>query len=626
MPWLVGVLACLLVASVRHVGGLEALELSAYDFGVRLRAASPDPNVVLILEREEDLHRYGFPMSDELLADLIERLTRKGASVVGIDKYRDIAVPPGSEKLAAAMARHANVVWIFKFSGEEEGGIGPPPAVANPEQLGFNDLVIDGDGIVRRTPLYLDDGTTASQSVALSLALLHLKRRGIAPGGDAANPDAMRLGQALLLPLEASDGGYAVADAAGFQMLLNYRAGAAGFQVFSLEDVFQDRIPAAALAGKVVLYGSVAESFKDFFDTPIQRFGQAGRATYGVEVHAHIVSQLVREALGQERQLRWWPDWAELGALLLCSLLGGWVGHLLRRPATLGLAVGGGAAAIVAASLAGIAAGWWLALIPAALGYVLGAASGIVWRAFAEFEDRRTVMRLFARHVSKEVADEIWAQRSQFMSEGKPKPRLLRATVLFSDVAGFTSVSEKMAPEALFAWLDAYMSAMTQAIIDNGGVINKYIGDAIMALYGVPVARSSPDADAEDARAAVKSALEMGAALDRINREGAALGNPEIRMRIGICTGPLAAGTIGMGDRLEFTVLGDTVNVASRLESLKTVDLAGACRVLVCAETFRLVADSFRGEPVGELSLKGRDQPVAVFSIVGPVDQSREGI
>lgn len=109
----------------------------------------------------------------------------------------------------------------------------------------------------------------------------------------------------------------------------------------------------------------------------------------------------------------------------------------------------------------------------------------------------------------------------------------------------------------------------------------------------------------------------MGVALDKLNREGTVLGNPEIRMRIGICTGPLAAGTIGVGDRLEFTVIGDTVNVASRLESLKTVEVSGTCRVLVSAETFRLVSDHYRGKAVGEVALKGRDQQVAVFEILG---------
>ena len=624
MPWMVGLAVAVLVGLIRSVGWIEPLELTTYDIGLRLRSGLPDSNIVLILEREDDLHRYGFPISDAMLSDLIERLTRQGASVIGIDKYRDVPVPPGGDELARSTARHANVVWTFKFAQANEVGIAAPGFVKDASQSGFNDLVVDTDGIVRRAPLFLDDGSRTMQSLALSLALRYLKERGIVPVNDSSNPDVMVLGKAMIKPHETSNGGYSTADSAGFQTLVSYRAGSAGFQTFSVEDVLENRLPASALTGKIVLYGSVAESFKDFFDTPIQSFGMAGRATYGVELHAHITSQLVREALGQEAHLRWWPDWAEYCALLVCSLIGAWIGQVLRRPAQFGFAVVGGACVMVAIALGGFSFGWWIALVPAALGYVLSSSSSVVWRAFAEHEERKTVMKLFSRYVSREVADEIWANRSEFMFEGKPKPRLVTATVLFSDVEGFTSISEKMSPVALFAWLDDYMSAMTQAIIENGGVINKYIGDAVMALYGVPMARSTPEGIARDALAAVNSAMQMGLALDKINRDGAAGGNPKIRMRIGICTGPLAAGTIGMGDRLEFTVIGDTVNVASRLESLKTVAVTGSCRVLVSEETFRLVADHYHAKPVSEVALKGRDHQIAVFEILGRLDASKD--
>lgn len=621
LPWLAGVLAFVVVALARYSGALEPLELAAYDMGLRLRTATPSPHVVLIVEREEDLHRYGFPMSDERLSELVERLMRQGAAVVGVDKYRDMPVPPGAERLKKTMARLPNVVWVFKFAGENETGVSPPPAIADAAQLGFNDFVIDVDGLVRRAPLYLDDGQQTFQSFGLSLALQYLASHDVRPAADPTNPQAMRLGKVALVPLEQTDGGYAVADAAGFQMPITYRAGAEGFATYSVDDVFQGRIPEERLKGKLVVVGNVAESLKDHFDTPLQHFGQGGQPAFGVAIHAHVASQLVREALGEEAPQRFWPEPAEYLAILLASLLGAWVGYLLRRPLALGAAVGGGAGLIFATSLWGVTLGWWWALLPAAAGYVLGAATGIVWRAFAEFQERRMVMRLFARYVSKEVAEEIWAQRSQFMSAGKPSPRVLTATVLFSDVAGFTSVSETMAPQALFAWLDAYMAAMTSAVIGNGGVINKYIGDAVMALYGVPVSGTGPDAVARNALAAVASALAMGRALDALNRDGAGRGTPPIRMRIGICTGPLAAGTIGTGDRLEFTVLGDTVNVASRLESLKTVDSTGPCRILVCAETYRLVADRYRGQPVGEVALKGRDEHVAVYEILGSAEE-----
>ena len=620
-PLSAGLAACAVVAAARFFGAVEPLELALWDAGTRARAAQPSAHVVLILEREQDLRRYGFPLSDARLAELVEALAARGASAIGIDKYRDMPVAPGTDRLAASLARHANVVWAYKFPSAGDAGV-RAPAAATPVQTGFNDIVVDRDGVVRRGLLFLDDGSKVSESFALSLALRHLGARGIAPAADAANPEAMRLGKAALAPLAPTSGGYSVADAAGFQMPLAYPSGVDGLPRYTLEDALEGRIAESALKGKLVVFGSVAESLKDTFDTPLQRFGRTAHPTFGVEVHAQIADQLVREALGKSAPLRWWPDWAEYTALLAASLAGGGVGRRLRRPAALALGIGGGAAALVGLALAGVAAGWWLALVPAALGYALAAAVATAWRAFAEFKERRTVMRLFARYVSKEVADEIWAQRGEFMADGKPKPRLLTATVLFSDVAGFTSVSEKMSPQDLFAWLDRYMAAMSQAVIAHRGVINKFIGDAVMALYGVPVSPAGADAERRNALDAVASAIDMGRALETLNRAGAGSGAPEIRMRVGICTGPLAAGTVGMGDRLEFTVLGDTVNVASRLESLKTVEFGGLCRILVCAETWRLVSDRFQGRPVGEVALKGRDRQVAVYEIIQASDDA----
>ncbi len=614
-PLLAGIGAFLVVASLRFAGVIEPIELAAWDAGTRARETQSSPHVVLIVEREQDLPRYGFPLSDARLAELVEALAARGAAAIGIDKYRDMPVVPGSERLAASIARHASVVWAYKFPSAADAGV-RPPAAATAEQAGFNDIVVDRDGVVRRGLLFLDDGSVVSESFALKLALRYLALRGVSPAADAENPEAMRLGTAALVPLAPTTGGYSIADAAGFQLPLAYPAGADGFARYTLEEALEGRIPEGALKGKLVLFGSVAESLKDTFDTPLQRFGRTAHPTFGVEVHAQIADQLVREALGESMPLRWWPEWAEYAALLAACLAGGIVGRRVRRPAMLALGIGGGAGLLVAVAVAGVTAGWWLALVPAALGHALAAAVATAWRAFAEFKERRTVMRLFARHVSKEVAADIWAQRGAFMADGKPKPRLLTATVLFSDVAGFTSVSEQMSPQELFAWLDRYMAAMSEAVIAHRGVINKYIGDAVMALYGVPVSPPGDDADRQNALAAVASAIDMGRALVVLNREAAGSGTPEIRMRVGICTGPLAAGTVGTGDRLEFTVLGDTVNVASRLESLKTVEFSGLCRILVCAETWRLVAGRYAARAVGEVALKGRDRQVTVYEII----------
>lgn len=623
-PWLIGAAVFVSIAIARMMGWLEPIELSAYDAGMRLRAGTHDNRVVLILEREADIRRYGFPIPDAQLGALIENLARHDPAVIGIDKYRDIPAP--GQTLQSVINNHPNVYWIYRFSGRSGSGIGPPPSLAGTDRIGFNDLVVDPDGVVRRAPLFLDDesGGEAAVSFPLLLAMRVLSPLGIAPSADPAHPEDMRLGAQVLRPLEKNDGGYARADARGFQIPIGYRAGVAGFAAYSVEDVLEERIPDAALRGKVVIVGGAAESVRDVIDTPIHRFGESGHQSLGVEVLAHVTSQLIRGALGEEKLLRWWPDTAEyLTALALC-VLGAWVGYWLRRPLLICSAILGVAATIVAGSLAALALGWWLAVIPAALGYVIAAGVALIWRAYAEFKERQTVMRLFSCYVSRQVADEIWAQRDQFMANGKPKPALATATVLFSDVAGFTSIAESMRPESLFSWLDNYMGAMASVVNSRGGVVSKFIGDAIMALYGVPITSRDPAAVAVNAKAAVASALEMRSALEQFNRQFANDGGAAIHMRIGICTGPLAWGTIGIGERLEFTVIGDTVNVASRLESLKTVGVSGSCRILVCATTYALVCDRYEGTMVGAMELKGRDNTVVVHEIIGETEREGE--
>ena len=152
------------------------------------------------------------------------------------------------------------------------------------------------------------------------------------------------------------------------------------------------------------------------------------------------------------------------------------------------------------------------------------------------------------------------------MAGSRPHPQRLTATVLFTDLEGFTSVSECLGEQALMDWLATYLDVMSQQVMAHGGVINKYMGDAIMALFGVPIPHTSAAEISQDAVHAVQCALAMRRELIQLNRRWRDQQQPTIRMRVGIYTGPLVAGTVGSAERLEYTVYGDTVN-ASRLES-----------------------------------------------------------
>jgi adenylate cyclase len=261
-------------------------------------------------------------------------------------------------------------------------------------------------------------------------------------------------------------------------------------------------------------------------------------------------------------------------------------------------------------------------VVPAALSWLLAAAVVTTYMANQEKEQRALLMQLFSRHVSPEVAATVWQHREQFLERGRLRPQRLVASVLFTDLMGFTSVSEKMPPQELMEWLNEYMEAMVQRVIDHGGVINKYIGDAIMALFGVPLARTTETAIAQDAVHAVHCALAMSEELTRLNQRWQAQGLPTIGMRIGIFTGPVVAGSLGSAQRLEYTVVGDTVNTASRLESFdKDVLVPDAvsryCRILVGETTARYLSEQFQVQRVGEVSLKGKDEQVTIYHVTG---------
>lgn len=229
-------------------------------------------------------------------------------------------------------------------------------------------------------------------------------------------------------------------------------------------------------------------------------------------------------------------------------------------------------------------------------------------------------MQLFASHVSPEIATRLWDAREQFFSEGGVRPDTLTATVLFTDITSFTSVAEKMEPLVLMKWLNEYMGEMSSLVTVHNGMVNKYIGDAIMAIFGVPVKRETETEIAHDAQNAVRCAINFSSRLCELNEEWQKQGLPTITMRVGIYTGSLVAGSFGGVVRMEYTVIGDTVNTASRLESFdKTIsppDEKNPCRILIGESTHNYVSALYETQVVGEFQLKGKDEYSKIYQVI----------
>jgi len=618
-----GLVASLLVIGLRSAGLLQFVELATYDVYLRAkeRTTVPEPRVVLVQAFEADIQKLAeWPLSDRNMNAVLEKLLAYEPRVVGVDLYRDIPVPPGHEDLVSLLKRDKRIVFIEKFGKDSSKRVAGPPALRGTDQIGFADITVDQDGVVRRGLLFLDDGKDVAVSLSLRLALAYLAEKGITPQPDKVEPSYLRLGSVTLKPLEANDGAYVHADAQGYQYLLDYRGGANRFKTYSISDVLEGRVDPRLIKDNVVIVGVNAESVKDEFLTPFDRFTRHGQTTAGIAVHGYEVSQLLRAALDGDAPIGFLPDRYENLWILLWGIAGALVGRVARSTVRFSLATASGLLLLVGATLLAFFVHWWLPVAPVAIAWVASAALVTAFLSGHERQEKRFLMDIFSKSVSAEVADEMWKQRASFLKGGRLEPQMMTVTVLFSDLANFTPVAERLSPTELMDWLNHYMETMAGLVIKHGGVVDDYFGDAIKSNFGVPLPRKTPEEIRQDAMNAVRCALAMRRAMEELNASWSAENAPRVRMRAGIATGSVVAGCLGSAQRMKYTTIGDVVNTAARLESYgkeipeRLVD--PYCQIMIAASTVEQLEGGLQLEPVGALQLKGKAQAVDVFALI----------
>lgn len=617
---LISIAVSIAVIGVRQVRGLQFLELVMYDYYLRFhpRIKTPEPRILIVTLSDTDIRNHGWPLSDAKLAETLDIILGHNPRVIGIDIYRDIPVPrPGNERLKAIFSDNQKIVTVTKVGDEKSPGVPPPYMVSDDSFLvGANDIPVDIEGIVRRGLLFLDDGQTNYYSFALLMTMLYLQHEGITPQADPLRPELMRLGKTTFIPLEPNDGGYIGLDAGGYQFLLDFSGAWLPFPSVSVSDILSGKISDEQIQNKIVIIGTTAESLRDFFFIPFIRSGKFGQTIAGVEVHASIVSQMLRAALEGQGPMGFISEMYEWLWILSASLSGcllGLYASSFRRFALMSFSA---AIFLTGITFFSFLKGIWLPLVPPAISGLMSAVLTTTYSSYQEKRQRAVLMQIFSSHVSEKVAEAIWEQRDQFVESGRPRPQKLTATVLFTDLKGFTSVSENLDPQYLMDWLNEYMAAMVQVVNVHDGVVNKFIGDAIMAIFGVPIIRTSEADITQDAINAVRCAVAMRAQLEELNENWRKQNRPTIKMRVGIYTGPLVVGSLGSKQRQEYTVLGDTVNTASRLESFdKNLDPESTCRILIGENTYQRVSEFFNAKPLTSVSLKGKDHKVMIYKI-----------
>ena len=626
-----GLIASLLVIGLRNAGFLQFVELATYDVYLRLKEHQSvrEPRVVLVQTVEEDIQKLAeWPLSDRHMFEVLEKLLAADPRAVGVDLYRDIPVPPGSDDLSTLLASDKRVIVIEKFGEDSSKRVAGPPVLRGTRQIGFADITVDDDGVVRRGLLFLDDGKNFSVSLSLRLALAYLAEEGITPQPGDPDPAHIRLGSVTLRPFEANDGAYVDADARGYQYLLDYRGGSERFLTYSLSEVLEGRVEPDSIKGNVVILGVNAESVKDEFLTPYDRFTARGQTTAGIAVHGYEVSQLIRTALNGDAPMRFLSDRFENLWILLWGLAAALVGRIARSSVRFTLFTAAGLLLLVGATLLAFFNHWWLPVAPVALAWVASAGLVTAFLSGHERQEKKFLMDLFSKNVSPAVADQMWKQRACFIKGGRLEPQTMTVTVLFSDLANFTPVAERLSPVELMDWLNNYMETMAGLVIEHGGVVDDYYGDAIKANFGVPVPRTTADEVRQDAANAMRCALAMRREMEQLNESWSAEHAPRVKMRMGIATGTVVAGCLGSAQRMKYTTIGDVVNTAARLESYgKEIPerfLDPYCQVMVAASTAEQPDGGFNLEPVGTLQLKGKSQGVEVFALIGTTEARAE--
>jgi adenylate cyclase len=649
-----------------HTPFIHRVELTTYDWRVRLtaRPTTPSPDVVLVWIDDDSVRRMAeyvgrWPWPRMAHAPAIDFLARAGAKLVVYDvlfgeadtqrfTFGGEVAPDGTTgdgeewtgresdaAFAEAIARAGIVVLAadatpealvdsskalpVSFSGipaldltydagpcvERREQLIPPlrALAASARAIGHNFLVLDADGPARRLVPFVRVGDRHVPSLPVAAALA---AQGLAPEAVRADGLALQIGRARL-PLieEAVPDFYGKTDRA-CRALIPFRGpvlsdqGTSTFREYSFYELVRSEnqiaqgqrpsLDPSLFKDRVVVIGASAAATYDTFAVPF-----VGR-TPGAFVHATIIDALLRGRTIAPASSASGVIVTVLAALAIAGA------GVLVTPWTLAALSVATALVLAFGAVRWFAGGLWMPLVMPLVAIGAAFVGQLAWQYFVEGREKRQVKRLFSRYVPKDVYDQLLADPTRAALGGRRRTM----TVLFSDVRGFTSMSEKATPEEVVGQLNEYFSRMVAVLFKHHGTLDKFVGDMVMGLFGAPLD------DPDHAEHAVEAALAMTSALEDLNRGWAAAGRPVLDIGIGISTGDMVAGNIGSDTIMSYTVIGDTVNLGARLESLNK---EYGTRIIISEATRSLLKERYDMRPLGDVKVKGKSQAVAIYEV-----------
>ena len=643
-----GALVGLLLVLLRGTYPAQSFELKTLDWRFRTfhDPARADTDVVIVdvdnLSLDDLRPAFGrFPWPRDAWVKVVRYLATGGARVIAFDftfPDPDFQHPAGDSAFAVEERAAGNVVQTLTFQGfadtaeaRRQSAFREDTAALRrladfglaarglPAPAGFQTAVIpyrallEGargvgsinftpdpvDGTARRSPLLWPFRGRAYPTLGLAAAMVADSARFA--GGAAWSPDRLRLGR-LTVPL---DGGSLLLDWRGPYNDARRRSHPQTYRIFPVAQIVHSydqlaggetpEVPIATFQGKVVFIGTTGAGL---FDARANPFGPNDP---GVLIHATLADNLLTGDF-----LRRATPAANLGAIVLAALLAGFAVSFIASvwwSVAAGLALAAAYLGLAAWLFAG--AGVWLDAAAPTLAILLTFTGGMAANYFTEGRHKRQIREMFSKYVAPEYVAQLADDPSKIALGG----RRAELTILFSDIRGFTSISEKLEPHQVIEFLNEYLSLMAAIVKQKGGTLDKFIGDAVMAFWGEPV--HHPD----HADRAADCALAMQETTAQLARRWVAEGKPDIHIGVGINTAEVVVGNIGSVEhKLDYTVIGDGVNLASRLESANKEFKTG---IIISEFTLAKLGDRFDVRALGDVKVKGKERPVAIFELLG---------
>ena len=572
---------------------LEQMEYSARDILMRLRGKEiPSDNIVIVAIDDESFSGTGFqwPWPRSYFAKIVDQINAGGGKVIGVDIF--LSEPDHIEsndlEFADALGRSpaaVNVLQIIKNGDEQFSSltlVQPLSPYRNIlDGIGITSFIRDEDAIIRSMQAFDSYNGETYYHWAFEVARLYL---GVEMPSNPTGKSLLFNGKTV--PLNAG------------QLLVNFTGPAGSYPTYSaysvaLGDVLEQ--DPDAFRGKIVLIGATTVTLQDIYPTPFS----TKIPTSGVEIVASTIDTLI-----QGKYITQASPWVAFLITILAGLLAYLISFSKRPSLTVTLLLASMAGYLAIAFIIFLRQRYVLPVVIPQVTLFLGVVLPTLEQAVSQELEKRRVRSLFSRFISPEMVDQM--METQDLSTLNKRSDI---SIIFSDIRGFTTLSEKLTPEEVVALLNPYLEAMSKMIYKHGGTVDKYEGDAIMAFFGEPVPYK------DHAVRAMRASLDMRKALTELKDQWAKEGRPsKIEMGIGINSGEVFVGMVGSEQRINYTVIGDNANLASRLQDLtKTYDWP----ILISESTYQHVKDEFDCEFADAVTVKGKTKAVNVYKVLG---------